>query len=261
MLENKTNSLVSLNFPLSRAKLARFIAVFLADDSAIECILGNRAVRTEIARAAEFLDIAQALVDRVFDEQPAGEIEAGRNRLLGHTVRSACPPYELEYGATEVFQQSQMLADIAGFYEAFGYQAAGPLAERPDHIVCEWEFMSILAHKEAIACGKSDADGVSRCRDAQRAFLKDHAGRWMHAFFERVRREDPGGPWAHLADLGDAVLRSWCADADIANGPAWLELRPVSDDDSDISCGAPAGTGAVELGPVLAAAMEAQEAP
>jgi hypothetical protein len=44
-------------------------------------------------------------------------------------------------------------------------------------------------------------------------------------------------------------------------GPDWLELRPVSDEDAHIECGAPdlAGGGNVELGPWLAEAV-AQEA-
>jgi TorA maturation chaperone TorD len=166
-------------------------------------------------------------------------------------VRSSCPPYELEYRTAEVFQQSQTLADIAGFYRAFGCDAAGSLTERADHIASEWEFLALLAWKESIA--KRD-DQVACCIDAQASFLQEHAAVWMPAFFSRIRQAEPGSFLAHLASLADLVLRDWCEALNVSIGSAWLELRPITEEDSTITCGTP---GAVELGPTLAAAMEA----
>ncbi len=186
--------------------------------------------------------------------QRADRIADEHGLLFSHTVRSTCPPYELEYGSGEVFQQSQALADIGGFYHAFSMQLSGSLAERPDHIVPEWEFLSLLALREAHAIDAGHIDSATCCRDAQRSFLKDHAAAWMFAWFNRVRDVRPDGFFSAVADLAEAALREWCASRSVPVGAGWLELRPVTDEDSTITCGAP-GAAEVELGPRLAQAF------
>jgi len=215
-------------------------------------------VRDELSVAAQALGLTPRAITDICEHLPdMSDIHAARGRLFGHTVRSTCPPYELEYGGGEVFQQSQMLADLAGFYRAFGFDAVGPLAERPDHFVAEWEFMSVLAAKEAYQLAAGCDEGVSACRDGQRAFLKSHAASWMPAFFARIRRTAPATHYSLAVDVAEALLREWCAAYDVALGPAWLELRPTTEDDSTVSCGAP-DLAQVELGPVLAAGLEAR---
>jgi TorA maturation chaperone TorD len=247
-----TPTLSDATVALERAKLARFMAAMFGDpDQAWFDMLAEPAARMELYEAASSLQIESKLVDGVFRSIDADAAnEDAYNRLLGHTVRSECPPYELEYRSSEVFQQAQTLADIAGFYRAFGFDATGPVTERADHLATQWEFLAVLSMMESLA---KDADQAACCIAAQRSYLAEHAGAWMPAFFERVRRADAGSFLAKVADLGDAVLRQWCMQLGVSTGPRWLELRAISDEDSTISCGAP---GAVELGPTLAAAME-----
>jgi len=242
---------------IARATLARLIAaVFSESDGWLGDRLSEPGIREEAGSAAAVLALPARLVDALFDALPsAEELRRTRGEWLGHTVRGTCPPYELEYSGSEVFQASQSLADIAGFYRAFGFAMTGPLSERPDHIVPQWEFLSALAYREALAAGAGDAEGAACCHDAQRKFLRDHAAAWMPAFFERLRRAESGGFFTSACDLAEAFLRGWCSALNVPTGPTWLELRPVTDEDSTITCGAPDG-GAVELGPVLAAALE-----
>lgn len=237
---------------IARATLARFVAVLFGRPESDQLSrLKGFGVHTELARAEAVLGFEAGRMDEVFASFEKGaQAPEVYDRVLGHTVRSECPPYELEYRTAEVFQQAQTLADIAGFYRAFGFDASGPLVERADHIVAEWEFLAVLALKESMAGRDEDAEC---CRDAQRAFLKEHAAVWMPAFFERIRRMEANCFLAKAADLAERVLRLWCVDLGVSVGPNWLELRPIEEEDSTISCGAP---GAVELGPTLASAME-----
>ncbi len=241
---------------LARARLARFVAeLFSVDDIESYERLGNEAFRDELSVAVDLLSIDAAIVEPLFVARPAfDEILADRNRLLGHTVRSACPPYELEYCQSEVFQQSQRLADIAGFYAAFGFETAGPLSERPDHVVTQWEFLFVLALREAEALDAGRTEDAAGCHCAQRDFFKDHAATWMPAFFERIRRAEPSAYVLAAINLAERLLRDWCEALSVPLGARWIELRPVSEEDSTITCGAP-GEGTVELGPTLAAAM------
>jgi TorA maturation chaperone TorD len=237
----------------ARAKLARFVAAAFSDpaDCMSRLLLETTASR-EVRDSANLIGLESRLVELVLSIR-GDDSEFDALTLLGHTVRSTCPPYELEYRSAEVFQQSQTLADICGFYRAFGFEAAGPVADRADHVAAEWEFLAVLAIKEALA--ENDAQRAC-CIDAQKLFLSEHAAEWMPAFFERIRRAGPGSWLARVADLAEALLRHWCADRNVALGSRWLELRPVSEEDSTITCGAP---GAVELGPTLAAAMQERD--
>jgi DMSO reductase family type II enzyme chaperone len=106
-------------------------------------------------------------------------------RVFGLTG-SLC--YETEYGLPHEFQQSQELADVAGFYHAFGLAVGGKVRERPDHLAVELEFMSVLALKEACALQSGTAEQVEICIEAQRTFLRDHLGRWIELFTEALCR-------------------------------------------------------------------------
>lgn len=235
----------------ARARLARFIAAILSEpDAEFHRRIIEPAVMNDVRAACAALGIDGALLDPIVEglSDAAGAAEC-YGRLLGHAVRGECPPYELEYRAAEVFQQSQTLADIAGFFRAFGFDAAGPFAERADHAATQWEFLAVLAMKESQARRVEDREC---CIDAQRAFLADHAAAWMPAFFERLRRADAASLLARGADLAEVVLREWCERHHVPVGPKWLALRPISDEDGVITCGA---GGEVELGPTLSAAM------
>jgi putative dimethyl sulfoxide reductase chaperone len=94
--------------------------------------------------------------------------------------------YETEYGLPHEFRQSQELADIAGFYLAFGFKTGGTKRERPDHLAIELEFMHLLCLKEAMALFSNRPEQAHLCRDAQRSFLKDHLGAWIGLFSQAL---------------------------------------------------------------------------
>lgn len=110
------------------------------------------------------------------------ELEAEYNRLFAHAGSSPCPPYETEFGYSNIFQKTDAMADIAGFYRAYGLEPAATGTERVDFISTELEFMSYLTHHEAYAREHNEAEHLEVCLDTQRKFLRDHLGRWTAAF-------------------------------------------------------------------------------
>jgi DMSO reductase family type II enzyme chaperone len=157
--------------------------------------------------------------------------------LFGHAVRGACPPYELEYGPGEIVQRAPDLADIAGFYNAFGLEMAAD-SDRPDHITAECEFMSLLCTKEAAASGAGLTEHAEQCRAAQRSFLKDHLSCWLPALTQRITERAGSGFYADLARFARAFIEFECHRFELPLGPVWLELRPVDPDrDAQIECG------------------------
>ncbi len=110
-------------------------------------------------------------------------------------------PYETEIGMPNEFRQSQEIADIAGFYRAFGFSVGGRVRERPDYLATELEFMCLLALKEAYAMQSSSPEQAEICEDAQRTFLQDHLGRWIGLVAEGLASitDDPQNPYLWLA--------------------------------------------------------------
>ncbi|MCA9519379.1 MAG: molecular chaperone TorD family protein [Myxococcales bacterium] len=82
--------------------------------------------------------------------------------------------YSGEYTAKSDFQSTNALADIEGFYAAFGVECE---LERADALTNELEFMHLLIFKEEYALREGLPEATEKaaiCRDAQRAFFLDH---------------------------------------------------------------------------------------
>lgn len=168
-------------------------------------------------------------------------LHARYSELFGHAVRGSCPLYELEYGQAEIVQQAGELADIAGFYGAFGLENAPGSMERVDHVSVECEFMSVLCAKYATGVLSNGADLMDACFDGQRMFLHDHLARWFFAFCSRVAKADGDGVYGCCARLGAAFLAGECHEFGITTGPEYLELhRADPHADTEIQCGPPA---------------------
>lgn len=113
---------------------------------------------------------------------------------------TASPLHESSYARDGRMLAAQELADIAGFYLAFGLQVKEE-ADKPDHISTELEFMSFLTLKEKLAIENINKninnvnckyemekyiEGKNVCRRAQKLFLKDHLGCWISVFKEKL---------------------------------------------------------------------------
>ncbi len=128
-------------------------------------------------------------------------------RCFGYAISKDCPPYETEYGQSHVFQKTNELADIAGFYRAFGLEPAADLHDRPDALRVELEFMEFLCFKEAYGIAQGHAAArVEVGREAQAKFLREHLGRWVFCFTQRLAVKAAGCLYEHLARLLEAHL-------------------------------------------------------
>ncbi len=143
----------------------------------------------------------------------ADDAERAYLRVFGHAGTPTAVPYEAAYVTTNVFQETDVLADVAGFYRAFGL---APDRERPDHVRLELEFAHILCFKEGYARRHHGAAEVAICDDGQRAFLAAHLGRWAETFFRRLRASSDGTHYALVADLGEAFCGGEAARAGAA---------------------------------------------
>jgi TorA maturation chaperone TorD len=201
---------------MARRSLYRFAALTLADprygtwdqlsDPSTAQLLNEAAavVRGEPAANARPLALGERpLVDLdpspILARLPAGPeaANASYERTFGLLVSSNCPPYETEYiNAKFTFQRSHALADVAGFYHAFGLEPSAAHPERQDHLALQLEFMALLLGLEQAAAESHHADCTQRravCADAGRKFLNEHLIWWVPTFARLLSRQDPDG--------------------------------------------------------------------
>ncbi len=154
------------------------------------------------------------------------------DRLFCHRTTILCPIYEAEYDKNRAVSQGPTLADIAGFYRAFGLELA--VSERPDHIALELEFMSFLAYKEALALQNDLREQAETCRDAQKKFLEAHLGRWAGLFAETVIRTSQLQFYRDLARELQEFIESECTL--LGAQPQVVTERPPDRETADVRC-------------------------
>lgn len=136
---------------------------------------------------------------------PLPQLQDAHRHAFGLTG-SLC--YETEYGLPHEYRQSQELADLSGFYRAFGFTLGGPIRERPDHLAVELEFMHVLALKEAYAANQGVAEQIEVCIEAQRKFLQEHLGRWIDLFTHSLALNAGQGVYSTLAQFAAGFIKA-----------------------------------------------------
>lgn len=118
-----------------------------------------------------------------------GSIEDEYLRTFGHSIPKEFPPFETEFTSAQAFRQTADLADIAGFYRAFGVRVVPGLGERADALGVELEFLHLLAMKEAHALAGGLAEQADVVASATAKFLTDHVARWAPSCAKRIAQK------------------------------------------------------------------------
>lgn len=161
----------------------------------------------------------RAALQRISDLLAGGDVEAAFRRTFGHVPAGTFSPYETSYGGPNAFSQSQTMADIRGYYTAFGVEPAAPYRERPDHLGAELEFLAFVLYKEALAHADGNTEGAEICTAARRRFVEEHVGLWGPVVLTRLERDAPVELYRCAGTLGRLVLEAEVA-ACGATGPA-----------------------------------------
>ena len=107
------------------------------------------------------------------------------------------------------FSMTEKLADVAGFYQAFGFEVQDDIGERPDFISTELDFINLLLLKQAYAVknGWSEQAGISA--DALNRFIEEHFVRWVPKLCYALRElASEGGIYATASDALAAMVDS-----------------------------------------------------
>ena len=184
-------------------------------------LLGGALARPQAERLAELAAAAEALAPAI--EPAVAEPLARFATAVRETDAAAVgdeyvflfdrgakvPPYEGAWGeAPQLAGKAALLADVAGFYAAFGLVPGEAQPDVEDHIAAECEFMSALALKEAYALAESDDEGATITLAAQSRFVGDHLGRWSGTFADALKDASPLPYYGALADLLSAWMKA-----------------------------------------------------
>ena len=168
-------------------------------------------------------------------------VEADFNRLFSGPME--CPPHETAY-EPDIFRRQRALADIVGFYRAFGFDLGEETRWQADHIGVELEFCSILLQRQAHAVANGWTEQAEICDEALRSFLTDHLGRWYRSLAALLRTTGSVGAYVELAELTERWVSAELRSLDLRPEP--LAERPRSfDEDQPPSCGANDATGVI----------------
>lgn len=213
----------------ARAALYSFVsALFSYPQTERFALLFNGDYRNRIRAACETFEAdhqpgTEGLVDaadRIFRSLPEDPeaTEKAFIEVFGHTLSKKTAPYELEHLQTkEVYHLTQELADINGFYRAFGLEI--DTKERADHIAVQAEFLAYLIMKEIHASNMTDGEeNMTISREAQRHFWRDHFGRWVKGFCQTLSEQANVQPYRAATDFLGRF---------IGIEVACLELEPV----------------------------------
>jgi len=189
--------------PVQRAATYEVLARCLAypDEGSLQAL-------GELVRIAESLLTSGpvARLGAILQSLAPGELETAHIGTFTAVTSPDCPTYESAFVCTDPGQQPVIMADVAGYYRAFGLELAAG-AMRPDDVSVELSFLGYLCRKEAYALEHLGAPRVKQARRIQRLFLREHLGRWGEALGDRLVDSS-----AHefYRDLGVA-LREWVA--------------------------------------------------
>ncbi|MBO1225498.1 MAG: molecular chaperone TorD family protein [Candidatus Scalindua sediminis] len=139
-----------------------------------------------------------------------------RDTFGGATVAMDCPPYEMYFSGSHIWQQTQDLADISGFYKAYGIEVSkDETSSRWDHIAVELEFLHFLTYKLAYAIENHGDKEQESCLTGKKKFLNAHIGRWIQAFSSAVWKKSPEKFYRQAAKLANSFVHIEMAKLDV----------------------------------------------
>lgn len=172
----------------------------------------------------------------------AAEQQAEFDRVFGLIPPRECTPYETEYHPPdEAFFRAQQMADVAGFYRAFGVRPSAAAPEQPDYLPLELEFVALLLTKKRLALADGAEDQARVCEDAARDFVRDHLVWWVPSFCAGVQKRAGGGFYAAVARLLAALVAADRVRYDLPPPRVPLPGVPAAPAEDEGGCGACGG--------------------
>lgn len=213
---------------LTRAALYRLLARAFAYPSpghVAEVREGFSALSIELEKGPDAIGRYLPRARRAWRQAEEESLSADYLRLFatGGPVRL----HETAFGDARRFAGREVeLADLSGFYAAFGFGLSPSNPDLPDHFSVELEFLGLLLVKEAWARMRGWRRESHVTADAVSRFLEQHLGRWLEPLGASLHDASAGSPWRELADLAIAAVNDECRQRRVRPQPFAGPLAP-----------------------------------
>lgn len=195
---------------LARAKAYGIIAAAFAypEDDVLESIRESvgelKEALTAIGANAESIEKGMAFANTLAGIS-AEETQSDYNQLF--VGKQLCSLDESEYDKA-IFYRYQRMADIAGFYRAFGFENSTESFQRPDYVGTELEFMHLLLLKHAYAVEQGWDEKSQICEEAEGKFVHEHLEWWVPSMCEKLRGASSCAFYRSLSNFLEAFIKS-----------------------------------------------------
>ncbi len=115
-----------------------------------------------------------------------------------------CPLDMTYYLSEDIFMQAKLMANIAGFYRAFGLEVQENL--KPDNLSICFEFLSYLCLKQLYAFEKGYEEKLKITEDAFHSFLNEFIKPALPKFLTLLREHSRAKFYKGLADLAEKTI-------------------------------------------------------
>ncbi len=200
---------------LAASQVYQFLSTCLLEPNkkALE-MLNNEEYMAEVRSCISANDNSEMLItfellQKALEGNDVENLEWGyRATFGGATVAMDCPPYEMYYSGSQIWQQTQDLADISGMYKAYGIEIEeDSTTTRWDHVGVQLEFLHFLTYKLAYAIENHSEEKQESCISGKKKFLYAHIGRWIKAFSTSVVKKTPEEFYRQAATLASLFIR------------------------------------------------------
>jgi putative dimethyl sulfoxide reductase chaperone len=145
----------------------------------------------------------------------------------------AAPLHETAYGPPRLTTAAE-LADVQGFYRAFGFELSADAPDMPDHLGAELEFHAALLAKLAWATLQELEDAREITHAGIASFLDAHLGRWTGVFAARLATSAPATVYGRLAEAAASFVAAECER--FGATPAPLAAREGRGEEEGFTC-------------------------
>lgn len=139
---------------------------------------------SKVERALEELTSFERTCGSEDPDQVRLRLEVEYNRLFVGPAALLAPPYESYYASKARTPEGGRLRTdeeraVVQAYKRQGFMVPAELAELPDHIAVELEYLFLLSDAEARAWSSGDVARAEHVQQAQSTFVQEHLGIWV----------------------------------------------------------------------------------
>lgn len=149
-----------------------------------------------------------------------------------------CPLNESTYIRRD---KGAIIADLRGFYTAFGFSPSPDTGEKPDHLLAQLEYLAMLL----VMSAKGDTESRSIALDAIGKLAADHLCDWIAIAWERLALVTS---LAYYVSVAEALRGVWMLlSSQLGFPPVAPAALPQAEPEEPYECGMADAAGAVEL--------------